>query len=319
MATNKFEYSPSTVESTTEAILEAQSLLPGADLSALSINTRETKANAKTLLYSVNTPSYLALTAFYEVAGSNGQLWVYAGRDDGYPLVMNCLFSGGECKVPIPTMLYSPNGWSIYCQGDATNYMRIGFQVSRVGGASSQILYPGQDTYINEALPTTNYGSAATIQLRDTGAGSDCRSLMKFDLSVIGTGKTINMASLSLKSNSTRLVTDWRINAMLTDWTDSQATWQVRKTGINWGADGCQSGVDFRTIPEWQGNISIAQNVRYSFDITNVVREWYEGSIPNYGILLWFGTVDGLNVVTPYSVQAAAQADRPILSVSVSG
>lgn len=318
MATNKFAYSSREMESIAGSISEHQDLLPGAILSNFSIQTGETKVNAKTLIYSINTPSYLALTAFLDAAASGGNLWVYAGLDDESPLIMYCVFAAGECKIPIPTLLFSPNGWSIYAQGDGTNFIHVSYQISLVGGALSQILYPAGDTYLNEAATTTNYGNAATIQLRNTGAGSDCHSLMKFDLSALAGATKINMASLSLKSGSTRLVTDWRIHAMLVDWVDTQATWEIRKTGVSWGAAGMKAGVDYRTVPIWQGNISITANVRYTFDLTSIVQEWIDGTLTNNGICMYFGTVDGLNVVTPSSVQAAHAKDRPILSVSAS-
>jgi len=318
MATNKFAYSTAAIQADTDTIGERQSIMPGSILSNLTIKTGSTKANTKTLIYSINTPSYLALTAYLDVAASGGQIWIHAGADEGSPLIMYCVFSGGECKVPIPTLLFSPQGWAIYAQGDGTNYLNVSYQISLVGGSLSQILYPAGDTYLNEAYETTNYGNAATIQLRNTGAGSDCHSLMKFDLSALAGAATINMASLSLKSGSTRLVTDWRIHAMLVDWVDLEATWNIRKTGVNWGAAGMQAGVDYRTVPNWQGNISITANVRYTFDLTSLVQEWINGTLTNNGICMYFGTVDGLNVVTPSSVQAADAKDRPILSVSAS-
>ena len=64
--------------------------------------------------------------------------------------------------------------------------------------SANDTLYATADTYVNAASPTTNYGSATVLSLGRTASGLDQRILIRFDLSSIPTGSTINSATLQL-------------------------------------------------------------------------------------------------------------------------
>ena len=73
-----------------------------------------TKLSTKTQLFTTSVGGYLQVNSFYSKSGSGGELWIYSGPDDTYPIVMNCVYAAGECKTPIPSPMYSSRGWSIY-------------------------------------------------------------------------------------------------------------------------------------------------------------------------------------------------------------
>ena len=79
------------------------------------------------------------------------------------------------------------------------------------------------------------------------GANDGLKSLVRFDLSAIQTGKTVDEATLRLyykgRSNSNALTVG--AYRLLAPWVDSQATWTQRMTGINWVVPGPGSGSDY--------------------------------------------------------------------------
>ncbi len=154
-------------------------------------------------------------------------------------------------------------------------------------GPRTVTLYSVADACVIEGYPTANLGS--TI---DMWAGYDdylnpdgkiVRSLVKFNLSSIPTGATINQATLRLYHyeswdypDRTRTITTYRISS---PWSESSVTWNTKPS-----------------YAEAYGSAAIpwAAGAWYSFDVTNLVRGWVNGTWPNYGIMIrgpeWSGS-----------------------------
>jgi hypothetical protein len=98
---------------------------------------------------------------------------------------------------------------------------------------------------------------------------------VRFDLSAIPPGTQITQATLSLflenscdMGNRTHTVTPYRITS---DWSETSVTWNTQPSYAEaYGS----SSVSSRT---WK---------RYTFDMTNLVRGWVNGSFANYGLAL---------------------------------
>lgn len=106
--------------------------------------------------------------------------------------------------------------------------------------ASPQTIQPSTiDTYLREASPTSNSGTATSFTVSPTTA-SRTRSILKFDFSaVVPAGAVITLATLNLYCQSvlaSRTITVYRL--LRTDWVEAQATWNIFKTGSNWGTAG---------------------------------------------------------------------------------
>jgi uncharacterized repeat protein (TIGR01451 family) len=157
--------------------------------------------------------------------------------------------------------------------------------------------YAVADTCVLQGAPTSNFGSATDMWTGyDHCAGGQIgRSLVKFDLSSIPSGAMVNEAKLYLllvnscdMGERTHMVTAYRVNS---DWSSSSVTWNT------------QPG-----IAEAYGSASIPSQTWswYSFDVTNLVQGWVNGSFADYGLVirgpessgndgarLGFGTVNG--------------------------
>lgn len=107
----------------------------------------------------------------------------------------------------------------------------------------------GLDTYINTATPTANFSTATELRLYSLDDGYDAeenRTLIKFDLSPIPAGSTIDNATLTLTQyagSNTDTLAVFRVHRA---WVEAQATWNIYSTGNNWGTAGCNNTTNDR-------------------------------------------------------------------------
>ncbi|MCK4315331.1 MAG: DNRLRE domain-containing protein, partial [Anaerolineae bacterium] len=142
------------------------------------------------------------------------------------------------------------------------------------------------DACVMEGRATTNFGSTS-----DMWAGYDdylspdgkiVRSLIQFDVSAIPSGTSIDSAVLRVYlveswdyPGRTRTVTAYRIGS---SWSESSVTWNTRPSCAEaYGSDSVTHG-------SWGW---------YSFDVTNLVSGWVDGSLSNYGVMLRGPEVSG--------------------------
>jgi len=141
-----------------------------------------------------------------------------------------------------------------------------------------------EDTHIYLYEPARNYCSADQIRV---GYGPQYASLVYFGLSSVPTNIFVQQASLELYATgwSGR---DMTIGAYALTHAASfcQATWNQAATGDPWATPGCADPVsDRRSWPE--SSLETQGTARwYSFDLTNLVREWLGGALANRGVLL---------------------------------
>jgi hypothetical protein len=117
------------------------------------------------------------------------------------------------------------------------------------------------DTYIAQAAPTTNYGANTVLRVwPNDGASSLRHALLTFDFhALIPVGATITLATLSLYSiGSTQLgrtITCYRL--LRASWVGSEATWNIYKTGSNWGTAGALNSTTDYTATDAANSASV--------------------------------------------------------------
>ena len=141
-----------------------------------------------------------------------------------------------------------------------------------------------KDTFIDRSATTTNYGSALLFWCGyDGGVEHILRSLLEFAVdwgTDIPTGSTINSAVLSLLAQqyygSSDTYTVSRLRRM--DWVEGEATWNIYKTGSNWGTAGCGStSTDYYTADAV--GIAFSTTGWKNWTITNQVKSAQSSSI----------------------------------------
>lgn len=155
----------------------------------------------------------------------------------------------------------------------------------------------GSDTMIDGTDTTVNAGNAVSIDFGDDTADSrTTRSIIKFDLSSIPAGSTINSATLALvltaagsfRSNNNRTV---RIYRLLRAFVETEATWVKATSSVNWGTAGCSNTTSDREatdIGSTTFNTTDAQYAEKTFTLTTSAIEAMitGGAFTNNGFLI---------------------------------
>ena len=119
------------------------------------------------------------------------------------------------------------------------------------------------DTYIDEVNPAVNYGGNAQFRVQWTAIGQNLDILMKWDLSTIPPGSTIEIATLYLYLESevggAGGIPSYGITRILSgnsDWTEAGCTWNTKDGANAWaGGAGCVvAGTDLALTHLWAGD-----------------------------------------------------------------
>jgi len=154
-----------------------------------------------------------------------------------------------------------------------------------------------EDTYIASAAPGSNNGAYSSIY---TGldSGAEKRTLVKFDLSFVPAGATIDSATLKLYQTYKTGSSTVRVHRSTAAWSEGGATWN-NSAGNHDAAVAAtidaSSGFGLRTA-----------------DVTGLVQGWASGSYANDGAVL----EEDLTERTVFrSSETSNQVDKPMLTV----
>lgn len=153
---------------------------------------------------------------------------------------------------------------------------------------TKEIVYlPVQDnTMISSGMPDTNIYSSGTVAEDYLGVGNDClnsfgglgdvRSLLTFDSTVIPANADIISATLKLKFAQKDYLSDYAFNLdlhlMMGVWTQSIVTWN--------------NAPPFEPVPAVIKSIPATTPSVIEMDVTQAVKDWFDGTKGNMGIIL---------------------------------
>ena len=176
------------------------------------------------------------------------------------------------------------------------------------------VFNPDADTYIYSSHPDTNYGTATSMKAAGYGAS---KVLMHFDLSSIPSSATIIDAKLEVYIDSQAGETYFKIYRMLNDWSEGEATWNQRKSGVNWdNAGGDYSDGTFYGGPQiFQSDVGKYKTIsaEAATELEVLVQHWVDGTWVNDGIAYTRLFADGTRNVF---VESREAANPPKLTVT---
>lgn len=164
------------------------------------------------------------------------------------------------------------------------------------------VLNPVADTYISAYRPTANYGSSTNFQvgyMTSSGQRFVYDTLMKFDLSQIPVGSTINSANITIKRSTTvGLPGAIRLGMLNGSWGESSVTWNSRPSLRS-------SSV---------GNIADPNSDK--FVVTSFVQEMVRSSQPitNYGFYIYTAAFNGAFNIYYYAKESST--NKPTLTIT---
>ena len=140
----------------------------------------------------------------------------------------------------------------------------------------------GKDSYTWEFRKSTNYGSADETWVA-TGNNNEAFALFEFPIGQIPAQARVLDATLSVHhrngNDSDVPVTAHRITQ---PWVESEVSWNKRDNGSNWSSP----GGDFDETVLDTTLVGPASDMRYEWDLTELVQAWVNGELPNHGVLL---------------------------------
>lgn len=162
---------------------------------------------------------------------------------------------------------------------------------------------PYADTYMYFDAKTTNYGTSHDISITPY-TYTIRRGLLAFNLlSLLPTPFTVLSATLRMYATATqelnRTIAACRL--LRTDWVETEATWDIYKTGSNWATGGCLDATTDYT--------EVDKAISYSLAAANWV-EWYVTK----QVQTAFDSVSGVAHFLLYDVGATSPIDNSFAS-----
>ena len=141
------------------------------------------------------------------------------------------------------------------------------------------------DTYLNAWSRTSNYGSMSYLAVRTQDAMA---SLLRFDLEgALPPGAQVERARLELwvlsQSNASGLQAS--VYEVRRPWEESQATWDLARTGQPWEIAGCNGPSDRAQTPTDSGAWT-TQGVWVGFEVGPLVQGWVDAPGANHGVVV---------------------------------
>ncbi|MGB5476132.1 MAG: DNRLRE domain-containing protein, partial [Thermoanaerobaculia bacterium] len=136
-----------------------------------------------------------------------------------------------------------------------------------------------QDTFINQDNPTQNNGGTDPVQTRPE-ATKIKRALFQFEGGGIPSNATINSAALLISSANARSNHLANVKHLTSAWTES-ANWNTTDGSTSWtSAGGDFAGTVYGSFTPVGGDAF------GKVDVTPLVQDWVDGTLPNYGVIL---------------------------------
>jgi len=175
------------------------------------------------------------------------------------------------------------------------------------------------DAFIaNGTYQSNNYGTHASLFIGRADSGVFYRGCIQFDFAVIPAGAIIDSAKLNLTVNvAGELNNTVAIHRLLVDWSESQVTWLIRKTGTNWKTaggfddDDCEQTAMASKVIE--SGTAVGTKITFNLPVSTI-QDMVDGKVTNNGFLIK-GTEAGTSRITFFNSNAATESQRPSIDV----
>ena len=261
--------------------------LPGLDNPYKSRGVFSISLNSFVTVFQTTNPCFAFIQAWADdSAASVSEVCVYAGLPLDGNLVAYAKLAAGTSQVVCCFPSYFDPFITVQTKSDGVVPVRVGITVNTDGGETVTDYATGVDCYLVKNVPDTNFGSGTTVEIQNCNASLLEWALLKPDLSAVSSDTPIQSAVLSLLNQDTDSYNNVTIHALMKNWVETEATWNIYSTGNSWDTAGCGSGTDYRASVEFQADCVFTAGSRTEFDITSLVREWVSGTLTNYGLII---------------------------------
>ena len=178
------------------------------------------------------------------------------------------------------------------------------FVLALTSGAHSQAIAPSADTMTSSALPTRNYGSYTALFVQTGSANSS--SYIQFNLATLPSNATVTKATLKLYVDQVTTAGSFDVYELNSSWNEATMTYN-NAPALGSSATG-GNPIAFTTA---------SLNQFIIVDITPLVQQWVNGSLPNNGLALAMTTAAG--AISFDSKEATLTSHPPELDIDLAG
>ena len=151
---------------------------------------------------------------------------------------------------------------------------------------STLVLQPGADegvdAYLWESNNNQNYGDSGETWVA-TGNNNETHAAFRFELDAIPPNSRIISATLSVHHrNGSDPNVPIDAHRITREWEEDEVNWVRARSGTNWTTPGGDYDAAIVSTTE----VGPGVNTRYDWDISSLVQDWSDGTVPNYGVLL---------------------------------
>ena len=149
----------------------------------------------------------------------------------------------------------------------------------------------GKDAAIVAHAPNDNNGNIGEVIWGSFGAViNGMRYISEFDISAIPEGSEITSAILTMTAGATSFNATHQYKAHLhrltESWDESTVTYNSRNGADNWTIPGADFAEERASAIFTTPGDTPSKRLAVDFDITDLVRDWHDGTHPNYGFIL---------------------------------
>jgi hypothetical protein len=236
--------------------------------------------------------------------------WACTAQEDDDEDAHEVAPAPGEGLLDTPST--GSTGTAGVSRGALSSPVSVSFQDGVNGYAGTR------DTALLESAPTTAQGAQGSASVdgdEPSGSGRDSAVLLKWALSGIPAGSTVDAAVLTLRVTNAS-PNAYPLYALERAWDEATATWQRASSSAAWSVAGAQGAADRGATALGSVTASATGTVSVVLNAAGVARvqRWLDEPASNHGLVLASpSNTDGLDVATS---EAAAVADRPRLTVT---
>ncbi|WP_437725896.1 DNRLRE domain-containing protein [Sorangium sp. So ce861] len=186
--------------------------------------------------------------------------------------------------------------------------------VSFQQGSLPSSSYAGStDATIRQAAATTNYGGATTCEADgDDGSGVDKSCLLKWTLSGIPAGSTVQSASITLQVTDGSSST-YNAYEVKRSWSESQVTWNNATSTTAWATAGAMGSTDRGSLVGSVTGSAGSRTITLNAAGVALVQAWVDGTSNNGIVIASSSNTDGIDFA---SSEHATAAQRPKLTIT---
>ncbi|WP_437939334.1 DNRLRE domain-containing protein [Sorangium sp. So ce341] len=186
--------------------------------------------------------------------------------------------------------------------------------VSFQQGSLPSSSYAGStDATIRQAAAATSYGGATTCEADgDDGSGVDKSCLLKWTLSGIPAGSTVQSASITLQVTDGSSNT-YNVYEVKRSWDEAQVTWNNATSTTAWATAGALGSTDRGSLVGSVTGSAGARTITLNAAGVALVQAWVDGTSNNGVVIASSSNTDGIDFA---SSEHATAAQRPKLTIT---